>query len=156
MNWRCRVCRPDLALVAAAGLLVACASGNPNSDGDAASMELISGAYSGRAGTSAVLSETEENEVAELITSLVESGECVPPASDSRQDLGGVHLANLPESVEVLDSAYVVSGSVWLFRDDEEPCVASGDGPDLTTRVAELAAEYFPDDEVALLRVKER
>ena len=135
-------------------LLFGCDGKQPGGAESEPTVDLVSGVYSGRDGSRVTLTGAEASLVVDMLTSLISSEECVSPSPES-EDRGGLHLVNFPTTVDdTLDDAYVVNGTVWIFRAGDEPCVLTRGTTPLVSAVSAIARERFPSNEFSLLKLK--
>lgn len=143
-----------IAVVVVAGLCTGCGAEVHEEHGQG--VELRSGVYSGREGTTIELSETEEARVLGPLTELLTSENCVPIA-EHEVGLGGIYLSRLPTALTALTGAtsnvYVVKGKVVVQGDGSGPCAIPDGAGELISVLRSIAQNHFPEDEFAILKL---
>lgn len=144
-----RVTLAAIAVVVVAGLCTAC--GTEVHDDHGQGVELRSGVYSGREGTTIELSEAEEIRVLGPLTELLAAENCVPIA-EHEVGLGGIYLSHLPIALSgATSNVYVVNGKVVLQDEGSGPCAIPESVGELISVLRSIAQNHFPEDEFAIL-----
>lgn len=147
--------------VLAAAVIVLCTSCSADlGAGHGEHIELRSGVYSGREGTTVALSEAEEHEVLIPLTALLASGACMP-IPDHEIVLGGIYLSRLPEAITLPSGPsatpselYVVNGKVIVDVEGSASCAISENTGELISVLRSIAQNRLTADELAILTLE--